>query len=88
MVTEKVVIKNRAGLHARPASLIVQEASRFSCALFLIKEDDTRVNAKSIMNLLTMGASYNTEIMIEADGPDEQEALDSLVALFNRKFEE
>jgi len=88
MVTEKVVIKNRAGLHARPASLIVQEASKYSSAIFLIKEDDSRVNAKSIMNLLTMGASYNTEIIIEADGPDEQEALHSLVDLFKRKFEE
>lgn len=88
MVTEKVVIKNRAGLHARPASLIVQEASKYSSAIFLVKEDDSRVNAKSIMNLLTMGASYNTEIMIEADGPDEQAALNSLVDLFKRKFEE
>lgn len=87
MVSEKVVIKNRAGLHARPASMIVQTASKFNASLFLVM-GTSRTNAKSIMNLLTMGASYNTELIVEAEGADEQEALDAVVALFSTKFEE
>jgi len=87
MVSAKVVVKNRAGLHARPASLIVQAASKFKSSLFLVREE-SKVNAKSIMNLLTMGAGYNAEILVEADGVDEQEALDTIVALFQSKFEE
>jgi len=87
MVSEKVIIKNRAGLHARPASLIVQAASKFESSLFLVTEN-SRVNAKSIMNLLTMGGAYNMELQVEAEGPDEQKALETIVALFVNKFEE
>lgn len=87
MVSEKVVIKNRAGLHARPASMIVQTASKYKSSLYLVM-GTSRTNAKSIMNLLTMGASYNTELTVEAEGDDEQDALNAVVALFSSKFEE
>lgn len=87
MVSEKVIVKNRAGLHARPASLLVQEASKYGSSVFLVREN-SRVNAKSIMNLLTMGASYNTELVVEVEGADEEEALQSIVSLFVNKFEE
>ncbi|MDA3850545.1 MAG: HPr family phosphocarrier protein [Spirochaetaceae bacterium] len=87
MVNEKVVVKNRAGLHARPASMIVQTASTFSSSIFFVK-DNSRINAKSIMNLLTMGAAYNTEMVVEAQGDDEQDALQAIVSLFEKKFEE
>ena len=87
MVKQDVVIKNRAGLHARPASMIVQTAAKFSSNIYIHK-DDVQVNAKSIMNLLTLGGAYKTELLISVEGDDEQEALDAIVALFESKFEE
>ncbi len=87
MVKQDVIIKNRAGLHARPASMIVQTASKFSSNIYIHK-DDIQVNAKSIMNLLTLGGAYKTELLISVEGEDEQAALDAIVALFESKFEE
>ena len=87
MVKQDVVIKNRAGLHARPASMIVQTAAKFSSNIYIHK-DDVQVNAKSIMNLLTLGGAYKTELIISVEGDDEQDALDAIVALFESKFEE
>ncbi|MDC7218349.1 MAG: HPr family phosphocarrier protein [Spirochaetales bacterium] len=87
MVKQDVIIQNRAGLHARPASMIVQTAAQFSSTIYIHKED-VQVNAKSIMNLLTLGGAYNTELLISAEGDDEQNALSAIVALFESKFEE
>jgi phosphocarrier protein len=87
MVEQVVRIQNRAGIHARPAALIVQTTKDFQSTIFLEKEDD-RINAKSIMGIITLGAAFGTPIRIIADGPDEQKALDTLVKLFNSKFEE
>jgi phosphocarrier protein HPr len=87
-MTEKLVtIKNRAGIHARPAALLVQTASRFACKVFLEK-DGERINGKSIMGIITLGATYNTPIRIIAEGADEKEAVDALARLFENKFEE
>ena len=87
MVEKEVVIKNRAGIHARPASLLVQTASRFNSQVFLEK-DGERINGKSIMGIITLGATYNSPIKIIADGKDEQEAVSAIVRLFETKFEE
>ena len=87
MTTEKVVVKNRAGLHARPASLIVKTAQKFESLIYLEKEE-MKVNAKSIMNIFSLGAAYKTELVISAEGLDEKEAVASLSALFNSRFEE
>jgi len=87
MITKSVTIKNRAGIHARPAALIAQTANRFSCEI-LIEREDTRINAKSIMGIITMAASYNSVLILCADGADEKEAVEALEALFNNKFEE
>lgn len=87
MKQQKVTIKNRAGIHARPAALLVQTANRFSSEIFLEKNSD-RINAKSIMGIITLGATYKSEINIVADGSDEQEAVEALVSLFDNKFEE
>lgn len=87
-MTEKTtVIKNRAGIHARPATLIVKEASKFKSKIFLEKGEE-RINAKSILCILTIGGSYNSEIKIIAEGDDEQEAVDAIFSLFEKKFEE
>jgi phosphocarrier protein len=87
MVEKTTVIKNRAGIHARPAAMIVQTAGKFSSRIFLEKDGD-RINAKSIMGIITLGASYDTPIRIIADGPDEEEAAGAVEQLFVRRFEE
>lgn len=87
MTTKTVTIRNRAGIHARPAALIAQTANRFASEI-LIERDDTRINAKSIMGIITMAASYNTMLTICAEGSDEREAVEAIDALFANKFEE
>jgi phosphocarrier protein len=87
MTQKLVTIKNRAGIHARPAALLVQTAGRFAAKIFLEK-DGERVNGKSIMGIITLAATYNTAIRIIAEGVDEKEAVDALARLFENKFEE
>jgi len=87
MIEQIVTIANRAGIHARPAALLVQTTKNFSCNIYFEKGND-RINAKSIMGVITLGAAFGTEIKIIAEGEDEQEAVKSLVRLFESKFEE
>lgn len=87
MVEHKVTIKNRAGIHARPSAMLVQAAKDFKSNIYLEKGTD-RINGKSIMGILTLGASYGTEITVIAEGEDEQTALEAMVRLFDLKFEE
>ncbi len=87
-MTEKITtIKNRAGIHARPATLIVKEASKFMSNVYIEKGSE-KINAKSILCILTLGGTYNAEIKIIADGEDETEAVDALISLIDNKFEE
>ena len=87
MIERMTVIKNRAGIHARPAALIVQTASKFKSKISLQKGDD-RINAKSIMGIITLGAGFDTEILIIADGEDKAEAAEAIDRLFKNRFEE
>ena len=87
MTQKEVTIKNRAGIHARPAALLVQTANEFESAIFLEKEGD-QVNGKSIMGIITLGAAYNTTLTIHAEGEDEEEAVIAIARLFETKFEE
>ena len=87
-MTEKIVkIVNRAGIHARPSAILVQATKNFKCSVFFEK-GSSRVNAKSIMGIITLGAAYGTEIKIITDGEDEDIALETLVKIFESKFEE
>jgi phosphocarrier protein len=87
-MTEKLLtVRNRAGIHARPAALIAQTANRFSCEVTMVK-DDAEVNAKSIMGVITMAAAYNSTITLRTDGPDEVQCADAIVQLFESRFEE
>jgi len=87
-MTEQVItISNRAGVHARPAALVVQTTKNFLCNIYLERGRD-RINAKSIMGVITLGAAYGTQIKIIAEGEDEQTAVETLVRLFESKFEE
>ena len=76
MEEREVVIKNRAGIHARPAALIVQTANQFDSQISFEKEKD-RINGKSIMGIITLGASYNTKLKVIAEGEDEAEAVNA-----------
>jgi len=87
MISRVVTIKNRAGIHARPAALIVQTANQFASQVFFEK-DSNRINGKSIMGIITLGAAYNTSLTIIADGADEIAAVEAIVRLFENKFEE
>lgn len=87
MVEKKVVVKNRAGIHARPAAIIAQAANKFECEISFVQEDSV-VNAKSIMGVITMAAAYNTILVLRTEGSDEQDAADTILELFDSKFEE
>jgi len=87
-VVEKILtVRNRAGIHARPASLIAQMANKFQSEISLEK-DSIVVNAKSIMGVITMAAGYNTTITLKVEGSDEQDAAAAIEKLFEGKFEE
>jgi catabolite repression HPr-like protein len=77
MKVKNVEVKLKSGLQARPAALFVQEANRFSSDIFLEK-DGKKVNAKSIMGLMSLAVGSGSEISIIADGNDEQDALTAL----------
>ncbi len=87
MVEKNVIVRNRAGIHARPAALLVETANLFTCEILIEKENNS-INAKSIMGVITLGATYNTELKILANGSDENEALEALSKLFENRFEE
>ena len=80
MVEREIVIKNKTGLHARPAAVIVQKANEYSSEVFLEKDGD-RVNAKSIMGVMMLAAGEGSKITILADGDDEGDAVASIAAL-------
>ena len=87
MIERHVVVALRTGLQARPAAMFVQEANKFSADIFLEK-DGKKVNAKSIMGIMASGISVGTKITIEANGPDEERAIERLTALIEDKFGE
>ena len=87
-MTEKLVkIRNKLGIHARPAALFVQLASKYTSDVFL-ELGDERINGKSIMGVMMLAAGANTIVKIIADGNDENEAIDALEKLFNEGFGE
>jgi phosphocarrier protein HPr len=87
MTQKKVIIKNRAGIHARPAALLVETANKYKSSIHLEKQNE-KINAKSIMGIITLGAAYKSELLLSADGPDEKEAVESISHLFESRFEE
>ena len=83
----ETVIKNRLGLHARPAAMFVREANRHKCEIHVEKDGET-INGKSIMGLMMLAAGMGSRIRITASGPGAQEAAQSLLQLVERKFDE
>ena len=87
MISRDLEVLNRAGIHARPASEIAKMASSFKSDIFFEKES-MRINAKSIMGVITLGATYRSKIHCTCSGPDEEEAMAAISALFERRFEQ
>ena len=87
MLTREVTVRNRAGVHTRPASMIVREAARFSSEFF-IKKDGYEINGKSIIGVMTLAAEQGATLELQFDGPDESDAADALEALFESGFGE
>jgi len=85
MVVKRVTITNQVGLHARPATFFIQKANEFKCSIY-VEKNDRRVNAKSLLGVLSMGITRGTAIDIIADGTDEQQAVDTLAELVNSEF--
>lgn len=87
MLTREVTVRNRAGVHTRPASMIVREAARFASD-FYIKKDGYEINGKSIIGVMTLAAEQGATLELQFDGPDESDAADALEALFEKGFGE
>jgi phosphocarrier protein len=87
MIKQTATISNKLGLHARASAKLTKLAGGFRCDLHLSR-NGRRVNAKSIMGVMMLAAGIGSEVEIEADGVDEQAALDAIAALINDKFGE
>ncbi len=87
MINREVTINNQVGLHARPATFFIQKANEFKSVIWIEKED-RRVNAKSLLGVLSLGIVKGTTVNIIADGADEAEAVETLTDLIDKEFAE
>ncbi len=85
MISRDVTIINAGGLHARPATFFIQKANSFKSTIW-VEKDDRRVNAKSLLGVLSLGIAKGMSITLVADGQDEQAALDGLAELIDSGF--
>jgi phosphotransferase system HPr (HPr) family protein len=85
--SRRIVVNNPQGLHARPADLLARLAQRFQSSIALVA-GDARVDAKSILEILTLGAAHGTELVIEVEGPDADKALEAVSILASQVFSE
>ena len=87
MCVKDVIVQNQVGLHARPATFFIQKANEFRSSIWVEKEE-RRVNAKSLLGVLSLGIVGNTPIRLIADSPDEEKAVEALVKLVESGFAE
>ena len=87
MITKKVKIINKAGLHTRPAATIVKFAAEYSCEFF-IQKNGININGKSIIGVMTIAAEMDSELTLTFDGDDEAEASEEIVSYVERGFDE
>ena len=85
MYTKTAVVNNQVGLHARPATFFIQKANEFKSSIW-VEVEERRVNAKSLLGVLSLGIVTGTEITLIANGPDEEEAVEALAALLASDF--
>jgi phosphocarrier protein len=86
-VVKELTIQNKLGLHARPAAMFVRIANRFTCDLW-VEKDQEEVNGKSIMGLMMLAAGCGSKLKVSAEGEKAEEALSEIEDLINRKFDE
>ena len=87
MYMKEAVVNNQVGLHARPATFFIQKANEYKSSIW-VEKDERRVNAKSLLGVLSLGIVKGTAINLIADGADETEAVDALVELISSNFSE
>jgi len=87
MIEREVMIRNRAGLHTRPAASLVKMAAKFKSEFYIYK-DEIEINGKSIIGVMTLAAECGAKLLLRFEGPDEQDALAAVVELFDRGFDE
>ena len=87
MFMKETTVNNQVGLHARPATFFIQKANEFKSSIW-VEKDERRVNAKSLLGVLSLGIVKGTAINLIADGADEKEAVETLVALIDSNFGE
>ena len=87
MISRSVTVRNSKGLHARPATFFIQKANSYKCSIWVEKED-CRVNAKSLLGVLSLGIVKGTTITLIADGNDENEAVAGLADLVDSGFQD
>ena len=85
MCEKEVVVTSDAGVHARPAMMLVKEAMKYPCEIYLIK-DDTEANGKSIMSVLALAVTPGTKLIVRGDGEKESEAVDKIIELIQSNF--
>ena len=83
MIAKEVTVLSKKGIHARPASRIVQAASKFNATIHIVRDDDV-VNAKSIIGILTLGAVHKSKLTIKINGDDEHAAMSKMIELFEK----
>ena len=87
MIQREFRVLQKLGMHAKPSSMLVNEANKFKSSV-LISKDGLEVNGKSIMGLMLLAAESGSTLLVKANGPDEREAMEALMRLFERKFDE
>lgn len=87
MIEQEVTVKNRSGIHTRPAAVIVKTAARFKAEFTIIK-DGMEINGKSIIGVMTLAAEQGSTLLLRFEGEDEQESAKAMVDLFERGFDE
>ncbi len=87
MLSKEVIVQNQVGLHARPATFFIQKSNEFKSSIW-VEKNDRRVNAKSLLGVLSLGITKGTKITVIADGVDEEEAIEALSGLIGGKMDE
>ena len=87
MISKEVLINNQVGLHARPATFFIQKANEFKSSIW-VEKDERRVNAKSLLGVISLGIVKGTTITLIADGSDQEEAIETLSKLIDSDFTE
>ncbi len=85
MYLKEIVVQNQVGLHARPATFFIQKANEYKSSIW-VEKDEKRVNAKSLLGVLSLGVTKGISITILAEGPDEEQAVNDLVAMISSNF--